>query len=196
MEVQSLGVREQQKEKRKKEIMFAGLTLFTRRGYSATKIKDIADQVGMSVGLLFHYFESKEKLYEELIQQGIKFPMDLSGLDSQNPLMYFQNMVDQIFHLLTVDPSTANMFVLMSQAQYNEATPPKVQELLKSFDVFTPSIEQMKKGQQMGIIREGDPYALVIAFLCAIQGIAEQIAMTPNAPCPQSDWIMDIIKKR
>lgn len=55
-----MGMREQQKEKRRKEILLAGLDLYIRRGYSATKIKDIADQVGMSTGLLFHYFETKK----------------------------------------------------------------------------------------------------------------------------------------
>lgn len=55
-----MSTRDEQKEKRRKEILTAGLDLFIRKGYSATKIKDIAEHVGMSVGLLFHYFESKE----------------------------------------------------------------------------------------------------------------------------------------
>ena len=42
-----MGVRDIQKEKRRKEILEAGLDLFIRKGYAATKIKDIADQVGM-----------------------------------------------------------------------------------------------------------------------------------------------------
>lgn len=190
-----MGIREQQKEKRRNEILYAGLDLFIRRGYSATKIKDIADQVGMSVGLLFHYFDSKEKLYEELIRQGVSFPMNLIGEDSyEDPLTCFQNMVEQIFHLIQIEPFAAKMFVLMNQAIYNEAAPPGVKELLKSFDVFTPAIKLIKKGQEMGTIREGDPHALAISFFCAIQGIAQQIAMEPSAPCPKSDWIMNIIK--
>ena len=88
------------------------------------------------------------------------------------------------------------MFVLMNQAYYNEAAPTGVKDLLRNFDVYTPSIELMKKGQEMGTIREGDPYALAIAFWCAIQGIAEQIAMEPFVPHPKSEWIIDIIRRR
>lgn len=190
-----MGIREQQKEKRRIEILLAGLDLFIRRGYSATKIKDIADQVGMSVGLLFHYFETKEKLYEELIRQGVMYPMNLIGEDSLDPLTVFQNMVEQIFHLIQLDPVVAKIFVLMNQALYNEAAPSGVKELLKSFDVFTPATRLMKKGQDTGTIREGNPQALAIAFLCAIQGIAEHIAMEPSASCPKSDWIIDIIRR-
>ncbi|MEN6339070.1 MAG: helix-turn-helix domain-containing protein, partial [Clostridiaceae bacterium] len=51
-----MTVRDDQKEKRREDILRAGLDLFVKKGYTATKIKDIADQVGMSLGLLFHYF--------------------------------------------------------------------------------------------------------------------------------------------
>ena len=59
--------RQEQKEYRKQEILYAALDLFVKKGYAATKITDIAEKVSMSVGLLFHYFESKEKLYEEAL---------------------------------------------------------------------------------------------------------------------------------
>ncbi len=191
-----MGKREQQKEKRRVEILMAGLDLFIRRGYSATKIKDIADQVGMSVGLLFHYFETKEKLYEELIRQGVTGPMSMMENNELEPLVFFQDMVEQIFHHIQIEPNSAKMFVLMNQAIYNEAAPIGVKDLLKNFDVYTPSIELMKVGQEMGTIREGDPYALTIAFWCSIQGIVEQIAMEPLVPHPKSEWIIDIIRRR
>ena len=43
----------------------------------------------MSMGLLFHYFESKEKLYEELIQIGRTHPKTvLDGIGGE-PLEFF-----------------------------------------------------------------------------------------------------------
>ena len=191
-----MGVREQQKEKRKYEILLAGLDLFIRKSYSATKIKDIADQVGMSTGLLFHYFESKEKLYEELIKLGVGMPMRMFENTDIEPLMFFQNAVEQLFHYIKTEPFTAKMFVLMNQAHYNEAAPQSIKELLKGFDVFTPTIGLIKRGQEEGTIREGDPGALAIALWCAVQGVAEHIAMDPFAPCPKGDWIIDIIRRR
>ena len=55
--------RVEQKEKRRQEILNAGLDLFIQKGYSATRTAEIAKAVDMSEGLLFHYFETKEKLY-------------------------------------------------------------------------------------------------------------------------------------
>ena len=54
----------------------------------------------------------------------------------------------------------------------------------------------MKKGQQQGSIREGDPMALSVAFWTAIQGVAMATALQPGVPVPQADWIVDIIRKR
>jgi AcrR family transcriptional regulator len=191
-----MGVRGEQKEKRRNEILSAGLDLFIRKGYAATKISDIAEHVGMSVGLLFHYFESKEKLYEELITLGIKGPMSVMDQTEMEPLAFFESTAEKIFHYIKTESFTAKMFVLMSQAFYAEAAPQSIKDMLLGFDILTPTVALIQKGQANGTIREGDPYALAIAYWCAIQGIAEQMAQTPGAPCPESRWIVDMIRRK
>ncbi len=189
-----MGVREQQKEKRRWEILEAGLDLFIRKGYAATKIKDIADHVGMSVGLLFHYFETKEKLYEELVRLGISGPSAMMANADMEPLDFFRMCAEQIFRYIKTEPFGAKMFVLMSQVYHNEAAPQTIKDMMKDFDVFTPTAEIMRKGQENGTIRKGDPHALSIAFWCSIQGIAELTAVNPSTPCPESEWIIDMIR--
>lgn len=190
-----MTLRKQQKERRREEILAAGLDLFIRKGYSATKVSDIAERVGMSVGLLFHYFESKEKLYEELVAIGIAGPTSVMSPTDMEPLAFFEHTAKTIFHYIRTEPFTAKMFVLMSQAFYNEAAPQRIKDMLREFDVFAPTIAVIQKGQANGTIREGDPYALAITYWCAIQGIAEQMAQTPEAPCPESRWIVDMIRR-
>lgn len=191
-----MSIRTDQKEKRRWEILHAGLDLFIRRGYAATKISDIAQAVGMSTGLLFHYFASKEKLYEELIRIGIEGPQQMMAFDRRDPLAFFSEVARQILFYLQADAFTSKMFVLMSQAQYSEAIPESARTLLASFDIYTPTVAIMQAGQQAGVIREGDPYALALAYWTSIQGIAEAIALVPGVPCPDSDWIVDIIRTK
>lgn len=191
-----MGVREKQKEKRREDILIAALDLFIRKGYSATKISDIAERVGMSVGLMFHYFKSKEKLYEELIKYGISGPMKTMAPTDKEPLQFFEDAAKQIFQFIKTEPDFAKMFVLMSQVYYNDAAPQSVKDMLQGFDIYTPTSLLIQKGQAEGTIREGDPYALGIAYWCAIQGIAEQMAMNPDSPCPESSWIVDIIRRK
>lgn len=67
-----MRTRKEQKEQRRQEIINAALELFVSKGYAATKITDIAKKTNMSTGLMFHYFESKEQLYEALVQMGLE----------------------------------------------------------------------------------------------------------------------------
>ena len=191
-----MGIRDEQREKRRHEIFEAALELFIRKGYTATKISDIAKSVGMSVGLLFHYFESKEKLYENLIQYGISGPMKVMAPSNKEPVKFFEDTAEQIFKYMHEQPFIAKMFVLINQAFYNEAAPQSVKDLLKNFDIYTPTAALIKKGQENGTIREGNPNALGIAYWCAIKGIAEQIAINPDLPCPESTWIIDMIRSK
>lgn len=191
-----MGVREEQKEKRRQEILAAGLDLFIRKGYAATKISDIAQHVGMSVGLLFHYFESKEKLYEELITLGVSEPMNMMDPAGKEPLVFFEGVARQIFNFLQTEPFFAKMFVLMSQAHYNEAAPQRIKGMLQGFDIYTPTTLLIQKGQENGTIRDGNPLALATAYWSAIQGIAEQMALSPEIPCPESEWIVDMIRRK
>lgn len=191
-----MGTREEQKEKRKQDILEAALDLFIRKGYAATSISDIAQKVGMSMGLMFHYFESKEKLYEELIRYGIAGPMNMMAQTGKEPIVFFEETADQIFTYIRENAFAAKMFVLMGQVYMNDGAPQNIRKMLKNFDIYTPTAELIREGQKNKTIREGDPYALGNAYWCAIQGIAEQIAIHPEIPCPESEWIVDIIRRR
>jgi len=50
------------KEERKFNIVMAAIKLFSREGFYATRVPDIAKEVGMSAGNIYNYFHSKEDL--------------------------------------------------------------------------------------------------------------------------------------
>jgi AcrR family transcriptional regulator len=188
--------RKEQKEKRYQEILSVALDIFIRKGYNAAKIQDIAGAAGMSIGLLFHYFESKEKLYEELIKIGRTHPRTiLDGIEGE-PLDFFRTVVRDIVQYVNKKPFTAKMFVLMAQAKCNEAAPESVKKILARNDSLDLSVEKIKKGQQNGTIKKGNPVALALTFWGALQGIAEQMAVNPDFPVPDNEWIVDIIRKK
>ena len=183
-----------QREKRRQEILNAALDIFIHKGFEAAKTQDIANAVGMSEGLLFHYFETKEKLYEELLKMAVEGrKLALTGIINDG-LEYFQTTAKMIFHYLKTEPFVAKMFVLAGQAQNDDALPESVKALMVKAD-FEPTIKKIKQGQKKGDIKKGDPAALAFAFWGAIQGIAEQVALLPGIPVPDSEWIVDIIRK-
>jgi AcrR family transcriptional regulator len=191
-----MTIREDQKEKRRQEILYAGLSLFIQKGYSGTTIKDIASAVGMSAGLLFHYFASKEELYLELVSYGVDGPMSSLQPTQLEPMAFFEATAERVLDSIRTEPFVAKMFVLMHQAYYSSDVPDSVKERLKDFDVYTPTAQYICQGQKNGTIRAGDPVALSIAFWSAIQGVAETLAMHTDLPCPESAWITDILRAK
>lgn len=191
-----MTVRDEQKERRREEILRAGLDLFVKRGYTAAKIKDIADEVGMSVGLLFHYFPSKEDLYRTLVEYGVSAPMNAVVPALEEPLAFFSRAAKDVLDYAKQDAFTAKMFLFMNQALMSEDVPASAKEVLTGFDVYTPTAAIIREGQQSGAIRAGDSLALAETFWCAISGIAQMIACYPDLPMPESEWVVDILRAR
>jgi len=54
------------------KIKAAARTIFTKKGYAATKTRDIAEEAGMNLALLNYYFRSKEKLFEIIMAENLK----------------------------------------------------------------------------------------------------------------------------
>jgi AcrR family transcriptional regulator len=59
------------KEARAAELLTAALDLFVERGYSATRLDDVAACAGVSKGTLYLYYESKEDLFKAVVREGL-----------------------------------------------------------------------------------------------------------------------------
>ena len=59
--------RQKQSKDRHKEILEAAARVITERGLAETRISDIAEQCGVSPGLILYYFESKDRLLVEAL---------------------------------------------------------------------------------------------------------------------------------
>jgi len=56
------------KEDRPEEITAAALQAFAEKGYAATRVDDVAKRAGVSKGLLYLYFKTKEDLFKAVIR--------------------------------------------------------------------------------------------------------------------------------
>ena len=104
-----MPTREEQKEARRNEILMAALDIFIKKGYAGTRITDIAEAVHMSTGLLFHYYESKEKLYETLVEIGVSGPQTVMKEDSTDPITFFYNAAHSILLYTKENPFRKNL---------------------------------------------------------------------------------------
>lgn len=191
-----METRKEQKEHRRQEIIYAALELFVSRGYAATKITDIAKRANMSTGLMFHYFESKEKLYEELIRMGLEGTAYPGEQKCEHAIDFFVNFTEELFTYMKEQPVVPKFFVLMAEAQRSEATPEHIREIAREVNVIEQFVPIIEWGQKEGTIKEGDPLIISNAFWCSIQGIAERFATNQDIGLPEAEWIVDIVRRK
>ncbi len=55
-------------EVRRDEIITNAASLFTRKGYTTTSVKDIVEQVGVAKGTFYHYFSSKKDVLDAIVK--------------------------------------------------------------------------------------------------------------------------------
>lgn len=189
-----MNKREEQNEERRNKILEVSLNLFVEKGFAGTKISDISAAANMSAGLFFHYFESKEQVYKELVEMGLGGTQNSMQIQFDDPINFFECVTDWIFSSINLNRNVAKMFVLMANAQIDKGTPEHIREIALKVNNISESVKLIEKGQKSGSIRQGNPIELSIAFWCAIQGIATFAAINPDAPCPKAEWIVDILR--
>lgn len=60
---------DERSERSRAAILDAALELFSRQGYRATSIRDIASQASASTGSVYHHFRDKESIFATLLSQ-------------------------------------------------------------------------------------------------------------------------------
>jgi AcrR family transcriptional regulator len=124
----TLGKREQQKEARRVAIIEAALEEFTSQGFTATKLEDVAVRAGIGKGTIYLYFNSKEKLFEEVVRRTL-LP------ERKPPPNYVADFEGTTAELL------ANHFRFMYSFMQNEKVPPLVAMVLGEIVRF-PQLSQ------------------------------------------------------
>jgi AcrR family transcriptional regulator len=63
----SRGIRRLPRAERREQILAAATRAFSRHGYTATSLDDVAEEAGVTRVLLYRHFESKADLYQALL---------------------------------------------------------------------------------------------------------------------------------
>jgi AcrR family transcriptional regulator len=97
---------EQIRKDSKHKITDAAFQLIAKNGYEATSIAMIAKSAGVSKGLLYNYFDSKEELVKALVlgamEEGDKL---LSEIYDENPTITLRNIFQWFFKEIRERPT-------------------------------------------------------------------------------------------
>lgn len=116
-------------EARPDEVLDAALDLFLEKGFSATRVEDIAARAGLSKGAVYLYFPSKEAILEGLVRRAV-VPI------ATNALGFLENFVG--------DPRTVFTMVLkMVAGRLSEPRTAAIPRLLMREVIHFPEFAQM-----------------------------------------------------
>ena len=183
-------------DERKKQFLRVALDEFIEKGYYGTSTREIARKAGVSSGLLFHYFNSKESIYLELIKIGVEEMKINTEIALESPCEYLFQTMKKTFEQLESNPFFGKMYVFMNNVQHTIVNDKEIALLLEPVDTCKQWSPIIFEGQRLGEFREGNPHSLCVAVFGAIQGIAQEKVRIPNTPLPKIDWLMDMIVSR
>ncbi|MEU8380936.1 TetR/AcrR family transcriptional regulator [Streptosporangium sp. NPDC048865] len=130
--------------------------LFARKGFQATTVREIAEEAGILSGSLYHHFDSKETIVDEVLTT---FLDDIVGryraaLDQNgDPRTILSEMVRIGFS--TLEPHRAAITVMQNDWNYLRSLPgDRFDYLVKAEDeVERMWVEQIRLGQAEGLFR-------------------------------------------
>lgn len=176
MAPRSSEANEQIKDERRSQILLSALKIFTRKGFAASKMSDIAGDTGISYGLVYHYFKSKDEIYTELIEYAINSigkVIDDICINTEQPIEQIRGIVSRVLNSVEHKEASGYYYVLVMNALTCEAIPVPTSEIIKKSLSRLKMLSQIiKEGQKKGQIREGDPNEIAIACFSTVIGLA------------------------
>jgi TetR/AcrR family transcriptional regulator, cholesterol catabolism regulator len=144
---------------RQAELLAIAADLFADRGYVATTVRDIADEAGILSGSLYHHFDSKESMIDEILSTFIDQTLaSYEGViaEGKGPKETFEGLVRT--SLESMVDSRAAILIYQNEARFLAAQPrfSYLSAAHRKFEKIWTDV--LKKGVKSGEFRDSiDP---------------------------------------
>jgi AcrR family transcriptional regulator len=147
LEVRLAEVRVAGRSTRREELLAIAARLFAERGFKNTTVRDIADAAGILSGSLYHHFDSKESMVDELLdsfQRSLWREYDAIEASDRTPRQKLEAVVRASFD--AIDQHHSEVAIFQTDAVY-----------LATFERFTYLGERNTRFRNLwtGLLNEG-----------------------------------------
>jgi len=161
----------------RKQVLKKALTVFSKKGYAATTLEDIASEAKVTRGAIYHHFGGKAELYNTLIREF----SDRGSLIMQQAVAEGGTLLDIIRRVfikqLEVIEDDHEMRALMELALFKTGLIPELEEgRQQRINSGVALIEMltgiMSQGMEQGLLRaDVDPREMARAYLAFQNGL-------------------------
>ncbi|HVM40239.1 MAG TPA: TetR/AcrR family transcriptional regulator [Acidimicrobiia bacterium] len=165
------AVSDEEKELRRETILAAAKRVFSQKGYAATTVADVARAAKLSYGTIYWYFESKEELFDALMDAGEQSLRShiLAALEAAGPADLegaLRTAVGATFEHFDTDRDAARLLFRDSYALGGRFE----RHLLDIYEGFVRDLQStIEEGQRSGAVR-AVPSRMVAFSLAALIG--------------------------
>jgi AcrR family transcriptional regulator len=188
---------QQMREEQRANILNAAREVFAQKGSSAT-MSDIADKAGVSQGLPYRYFSSKEEIFSILLRETIVSAKEYDRIIKELPGTSSERLERIVTRLLELRKEKPGYYQMLYQMLSDTKTPKEIREALTRRGItFRREMRKLLiEGQKAGKIANDDPDQLLEAVMAAIDGLWRRMAYDPQSTknFPEPKIILRMLK--
>jgi TetR/AcrR family transcriptional regulator, fatty acid metabolism regulator protein len=166
---------------KRRQILDAAIRVFARQGFHSTRVSDIADEAGVAYGLVYHYFNSKEEVLNELFSE--RWSLLLAAIEETDaggasPRAKLEAVAAFIVDSYRHDPELMKVIIVEVTRAANSFGRTHLPEIRRAYDSIAKIVAE---GQEDGSFRRDfDPTFASMSFYGAIEQLL-------------SGWIFELI---
>lgn len=165
---------EEEIAKRRKQILDVSLSLFEKKGYDGTSMRQIAQKADMSLGMLYYYFENKTDIYLALYEKALDLMEESFREAMETPVPDIPSrisiMLYSYFNYYNEHPDYYRIFTTGNRGGDNDIEIP--QELKqKGLNLLHLLEGPVQEGMKEGVIRPSDSFKAVVSMWSMSDGI-------------------------
>ena len=188
------------KQQREHQILLSALYLFSYKGYDAVTLDELSDAANCSHGLIYHYYPSKQHLYDALIEKIVN-PMIaklVSNFDYKQKAKFV--MIDILDSYLRALKSSNDEFAWAINLILNVRLQSDFNQMLAAKEasnkIYQFMYETIERGKKEGDFRENrDSKEQIISLVAVMKGLSYTRMRTGYRKfiCPNVDILMGML---
>ena len=140
-------------EERKQQLLESALELFCEKGVDGTTMHQLAEHAGVSYGLFYHYFSSKDEVLNTAVRQTTVLPLIEEFLSAHDEPARSLLMGLPAFYLEVMETRREIVWLLFTESRKRPGLAEKLSEL--AVDFRKTLSDYLKARASQGEVREG-----------------------------------------
>jgi AcrR family transcriptional regulator len=173
-------------EARREHVLDAAYRCFARKGFQATTIKDIAGEAGVSYGVVYHYFQTKEEIVEASAARGLEERARRFALAEEQPAAGVREFLETLLRLSLErwrSPESATTVRLRLKIQAESLSNKRIRRAFEVgwADLMNRLLAIVRRGQATGEINPHvDAKSIALVIFSLQEGLVLQKAWDPS----------------